>query len=86
MRGAFKKKRAKVTSVDLKKMRVALENVQRSKKDGTKVNVYFDPSTLQIQTLNMEDKKRVKSLEKSKNTKPKKADSKEKTAKKQEKK
>src|SRR3989338_7238569 len=49
MRGSFKKKRAKVTDVDLKRNRIVLENIQRTKKDGSKVNVYFDPSVLQIQ-------------------------------------
>ncbi|MBI5804216.1 50S ribosomal protein L24 [Candidatus Pacearchaeota archaeon] len=63
MRGAFKKKKAKVIGVDIKKSRVTLENIQRKKKDGTKLNVYFSPSSLQIQSLNLEDKKRIFSLE-----------------------
>src|SRR3990167_4812154 len=37
MRGSFKKKNAKVTSVDLKNSRIALEGIQRNKKDGSKV-------------------------------------------------
>src|SRR3990172_367640 len=48
MRGAFKKKKAKLTSVDLKNTRVVLEGIQRTKKDGSKVNVFFHPSILQI--------------------------------------
>ena len=59
MRGAFKKKNAKVNSVDLKDSRIALEGIQRTKKDGSKVNVFFHPSVLQIQTLNLDDKQRV---------------------------
>lgn len=59
MRGSFKKKKAKISSVDLKKTRVSLEGIQRAKKDGTKINVYFHPSVLQIQSLNLEDKKRI---------------------------
>ena len=62
MRGAFKKKKAKVSSVDHKKIRIVLEGIQRTKKDGTKVNVYFDPSVLQILALNLEDSKRSASL------------------------
>jgi len=62
MRGAFKKKKAKVVSVDLKNTRVALESMQRTKKDGSKVNVFFHPSVLQIQTLNLDDKQRVTAL------------------------
>ncbi|MEK6844319.1 MAG: 50S ribosomal protein L24 [Nanoarchaeota archaeon] len=60
MRGNFKRKKAKINSVDLKSSMVTLENIQRTKKDGTKVNVYFHPSKLQIQTLDLEDKKRIK--------------------------
>jgi len=59
MRGSFKKKKAKVTEVDLKNSLVALENQQRTKKDGTKVNVFFHPSNLQIQTLVLDDKERL---------------------------
>jgi large subunit ribosomal protein L24 len=62
MRGALANKKAKVTSVDLKNSRVALEGLQRAKKDGSKVNVWFSPSVLQIQTLNLDDKKRFESL------------------------
>ena len=62
MRGAFKKKKAKVASVDLKNSRVALEGIQRTKKEGSKVNVYFHPSALQVQTLNLDDKQRVSAL------------------------
>ncbi len=59
MRGSFKKKKAKISSIDLKNTRVILEGIQRTKKDGTKVNVYFHPSVLVIQTLNSEDSKRI---------------------------
>jgi len=62
MRGAFKKKKAKITSVDLKKTRVTLEGMQRAKKDGSKVNVFFHPSILQIQILNLDDKQRVAAI------------------------
>ncbi len=66
MRGSFKKKMAKISSVDLKRSRVVLENVNRKKKDGTKVSVFFHPSSLRLQTLNLDDRKRIASLEKSK--------------------
>ena len=59
MRGAFKMKKAKVTSVDLKNTRIALEGIQRNKKDGSKVNVFFHPRALQILTLHLEDKQRL---------------------------
>jgi len=63
MRGSFGGKKAKITSVNSKKIRVVLEGMQRTKKDGTKVNVYFHPSNLQIQSLSLDDKKRIAALE-----------------------
>jgi large subunit ribosomal protein L24 len=62
MRGEFKGKTGKVNKVDLKNQRVSIEGIQRKKKDGGKVNAYFHPSKLQIQTLNLDDKKREKSV------------------------
>ena len=66
MRGSFKKKKAKVTSVNHKRTRITLEGMQRTKKDGTKVNVFFHPSSVQIQALNLEDKERIASINKNK--------------------
>lgn len=62
MRGAFSKRKAKVVSVDIKSLKIALESIQRTKKDGSKVNVFFHPSVLQIQTLNLDDKQRVSAI------------------------
>lgn len=62
LRGQFKGKRAKIASLDFAKLRVYLEGMQRLKKDGTKANVHFDPSNLQILELYLEDKKRIKAL------------------------
>jgi len=63
MIGEFKKRTGKIESVDLKKSRVTIEGIYRTKKDGTKVSVYFNPSNLQIKELNLEDKKRKQALE-----------------------
>ena len=65
MRGKFKGKVGKVNTIDLKKLRISVEGLQRQKKDGTKVNVYFNPSKVQIQELNIEDKERINSITKS---------------------
>ena len=64
MRGKFAKKQGKVLKVDLKRSRVSVENLNRTKADGTKVNVYFAPSNLQIKSLNLEDRKRMKNCRK----------------------
>jgi large subunit ribosomal protein L24 len=69
MRGSFRKKKAKVTEVNLVKSLVALENVQRTKRDGTKANVFLHPSNLQIHTLSLDDKERLNSLNKNKEEK-----------------
>ncbi len=66
MLGEFKKKTGKIALVDLKKLRVSIEEIQRVKKDGTKINVWFDPSNLQIQELNLEDKERIKAIQRGK--------------------
>jgi len=66
MIGKFKKKTGKIGSVDLKKSRVSIEGIQRTKKDGSKVNIWFTPSNLQIKELNLEDSKRKKAIERAK--------------------
>ena len=73
MRGSFRKKTAKVNSIDLKGSRATLEGLQRTKKDGTKINVYFRPNALQIQTLNLDDKQRMAALNRKASEKAKKS-------------
>lgn len=63
MRGSFKGKQGKIMNVNVKKIAVYVEGIQRTRKDGTKVSVAFHPSNLLIMTLNLEDKKRVKVIE-----------------------
>jgi len=64
MRGKFKKKQGKVLSINLKNQKVIIEGIQAQKRDGTKVSVPISPSNLQIIELNLEDKKRIKSINK----------------------
>jgi large subunit ribosomal protein L24 len=63
MRGSFKGKSGKIIGLNTKKQQVFIENIQKTKKDGTKVNVPFNSSNLQIIELNLEDKKRFKKKE-----------------------
>ena len=67
MRGEFKKSIGKIETINRKKLRLTIEGINRTKKDGTKINVWFDASKIQIQELNLEDKKRKKSIEKQEN-------------------
>jgi len=59
MRGEFKGKKGKILSVERYHKKVYIEGMQRTKKDGTKVNVPFEPSNIQIIELNTDDKKRI---------------------------
>jgi len=63
MKGEFKGKTGKIEGINLKRLRITIDGINRTKKDGTKVNVYFDPSNLQIKELNLEDGKRRQALE-----------------------
>ena len=67
MRGKFRGKEGKVKDVDTKKIRLTIDKIQNQKKDGTKINVYFNPSNLQIKVLNTEDKMRIDNKEKTNN-------------------
>jgi large subunit ribosomal protein L24 len=60
MKGKFKKKKGKIMKVDLKRDYVYVEGIQKTKKDGSKINVPLKTSNLQIQELYLEDKKRIK--------------------------
>ncbi len=63
MRGQYKKKNGLVKEVSLKEMKVYLEGLEHTKKDGSKAFYPFQPSNLMIKELNLEDKERVKSIE-----------------------
>ena len=63
MSGEFKGKLGKVDLVNYKKLKVRIEGIFHSKKDGTKVGVLFSPSKLTIKDLLLEDNKRKKALE-----------------------
>ncbi len=63
MRGSFRGKTGKIAGLDLRRKKVSIEGIQRAKRDGTKVNIFFDSSNLQVQELNLDDKERIKSVE-----------------------
>ncbi len=69
MNGEFKGKTGKINVINNTKLKVAIEGIQRLKKDGSKVNVWFDPSNLLIQELNLEDKKRLSAIMKNRKNK-----------------
>jgi len=63
MRGKFAKKHGKVSVVDVKNTLIQVDGAQRQKKGGEKLETWFKPSKVKIISLNLDDKKRVKSLE-----------------------
>ncbi|MBW2982328.1 50S ribosomal protein L24 [Candidatus Woesearchaeota archaeon] len=63
LRGQFKGKTGKIDRVDIKKCKVYVTGIEIIKKDGTKALYPIHPSNLIIMELNLEDKKRKKSLE-----------------------
>lgn len=64
--GDYKGKQGKVSRVSVKYLRVYIENVLITKKDGSKKALSVDPSNLIITSLDLNDKKRAKKIERSK--------------------
>lgn len=63
MRGKFKKKTGKITKVDPKKYKVYIEGIMVRRTDGTERQAPIHPSNLMIMNLNLDDKRRVKIIE-----------------------
>ena len=63
MRGQFKKKTGKITSVDLTKIKLYIEGIEQVKKDGSKAFYPIHPSNVMVTELELDDKKRKKILE-----------------------
>ena len=65
LRGQFKKKEGKVTTINTKKMYIHIDTIQISKKNGSKVFFPLHPSNVMITELDLEDKERKKIMERS---------------------
>ncbi len=63
MRGKFKGKKGKIEKVNLRKLKIYVEGINRVKLDGSKVYYPLHPSNLMITELNLNDKKRKAKLE-----------------------
>ncbi len=66
MRGQFKGKTGKVDFASAKKGFVYVTGIEVVKKDGSKLNFPINPSNIIINELNLDDRKRIKSLERTK--------------------
>jgi len=74
MRGSMKGFKGIVERVDLKNLKIYIENVNIKKVDGTEVARSIDPSNIRIIKPNMDDKMRLRAVErKSKEVKQKEA-------------
>jgi large subunit ribosomal protein L24 len=58
MVGQFRKREGKVTRVNTRKLKIYIENVDITKKDGSKAFYPIDPSNVLVIELNADDKKR----------------------------
>jgi len=61
MNGEFKGKKGKIEKIDLKKLKITIVGIFRTKKDGSKIPVIIE--------LNLNDKKRKEALERKNNFK-----------------
>lgn len=61
MRGKYKKLKGKVSKVDMKKLKIYIENIKIKKVSGQEVELPFDPSNVKIIKLKL-DELRKKSL------------------------
>jgi len=79
MRGKFKGVVGKILEVKIKALKIIMENVQLTKKDGSKVNVKMRPSNLQI--IELEQRNKAPSTTKESSAVEKKTDNKNETSK-----
>ena len=63
MRGKFKKRSGNIARLDTKKYRVYIEGIMVRRTDGTERQAPIHSSKLKITKLNLQDKRRVKALE-----------------------
>ena len=64
MRGEHAGENGKISKVDLKRIRVYIENIKRKKVSGEEVPIPFQPSNLLITSPVMDDAKRKRIIEK----------------------
>jgi large subunit ribosomal protein L24 len=63
MKGKFYGKTGKILIVDMGRMKIYIDGMQATKRDGSKVNVPFEPSNVMITEFTLDDKERNAALE-----------------------
>ncbi len=66
LRGNFKGQEVKIESVDVKHSKIYSSKIVRTKKEGSTTKIPLEPSNLMLTDLNLDDKKRLKILERKK--------------------
>jgi len=62
MRGKYRRISGKIAEVDMKKLKVYVDSAKAKKVSGQEVQAAIDPSNIIITKLNLDDKKRIKSI------------------------
>lgn len=62
MRGTFKGKEGKITTINRDSQKIYIEKVVRKKSDGTEYEVAIDASNVMVRDLDKSDKKRLKNF------------------------
>lgn len=60
--GSFRGKTGKIDEADIKNLKVSIAGIEITKKDGSKVKPYIDPSNLMITEMELGDKRREKKM------------------------
>jgi large subunit ribosomal protein L24 len=66
LKGSHKNKTGKIIEIDTKKNKAYIQDIDITKKDGTKIPLALYPSNLMITALAMDDKNRAKIFERKK--------------------
>ena len=66
MKGQHAKKTGKISKVELSELKIFIEGLKVKKVSGQEVDFPVDPSNVVVTKLNLDDKKRVASLRKTK--------------------
>jgi large subunit ribosomal protein L24 len=66
MRGKFRGTTGKITRIDLKRLKVYIENVKRKKVSGEEIHIPINPSKLMLISPVMDDVRRKKVIERGK--------------------
>lgn len=63
MRGQFKGMMGNVNKINIRKIKIYVDGAEVTKKDGSKAFYPIHPSNVKIKELNLEDKERIKAIE-----------------------